>query len=129
MFTPFHQVFLYYGFVMVLKTTQLTIKKYIAYLSKIVDNFLPFLVEYNKSEKQPEKVEKKMAKSKLEKVEEKKSLNIKISPELDARLKKARKDARDQGKRFNVSKVVEEALEKELKRVEAELAQTDMFEQ
>lgn len=68
-----------------------------------------------------------MAKSKLETVAEKKSLNIKISPELDARLKKARKDARDQGKRFNVSQVVEDFLEKELKKVEAELAQKDMF--
>ena len=69
-----------------------------------------------------------MAKSKLEKVAEKKSLNIKISPELDARLKKARADARDQGKRFNVSVVVEEFLEKEVKKVENELAQLDFLD-
>lgn len=108
---------------MSIKNTQLTIKKYIAYLEKIVDNFLPFLVEYNKSEKQPKKVEKKMAKSKLETLPQKKSLNIKISPELDARLKKAREDARDLGKRFNVSQVVEDFLLKEVKRVESELSE------
>ena len=108
---------------MSIKNTQLTIKKYIAYLLKLVDNFLPFCVEYNKSEKQPEKVENKMAKSRLETVAEKKSLNIKISPELDAKLKELRKEVRDYGKRFNVSQVVEEFLHKEVKRVESELSE------
>ena len=73
----------------------------------------------------------------LKKVENKKSLNIKISAEMDFRLKRARKTAREQGMKFNVSAEVERFLEKELKKVEKTLHieqdinevlnQTDMF--
>lgn len=58
----------------------------------------------------------------LKKVEKKVSLNIKISPEMDLRLKRARQAARDQGMIFNVSKEVESFLEKELKKVEKSLS-------
>lgn len=57
----------------------------------------------------------------LKKVEQKKSLNIKISEDMDFRLKRARKAARGQGMMFNVSKEVEAFLEKELKKVEKKL--------
>ena len=73
----------------------------------------------------------------LKKVEKKVSLNIKISSEMDLRLKRARQAAREQGMIFNVSKEVESFLEKELKKVEKHLsieqditeseAQQDMF--
>ena len=73
----------------------------------------------------------------LKKVEKKVSLNIKISSEMDLRLKRARQAAREQGMIFNVSKEVENFLEKELKKVEKHLsieqditeseAQQDMF--
>ncbi|WP_241904919.1 hypothetical protein [Vibrio cyclitrophicus] len=58
----------------------------------------------------------------LEKVESKKSLNIKISADMDFRLKRARKAARGQGMKFNVSAEVENFLEKELKKVEKTLS-------
>lgn len=58
----------------------------------------------------------------LEKVESKKSLNIKISADMDFRLKRARKAARGQGMKFNVSSEVEKFLEKELKKVEKTLS-------
>lgn len=58
----------------------------------------------------------------LKKVEKKVSLNIKISPEMDLRLKRARQAARDQGMIFNVSKEVESFLAKELKKVEKSLS-------
>ena len=58
----------------------------------------------------------------LEKVESKKSLNIKISADMDFRLKRARKAARGQGMKFNVSAEVEKFLEKELKKVEKTLS-------
>ncbi len=57
----------------------------------------------------------------LKKVEKKVSLNIKVSEEMDFRLKRARKAARGQGLKFNVSKEVESILSKELKRVEKQL--------
>lgn len=57
----------------------------------------------------------------LKKVEKKKSLNIKISADMDFRLKRARKAARGQGMMFNVSLEVEEFLTRELKRVEKKL--------
>lgn len=58
----------------------------------------------------------------LKKVENKVSLNIKVSSEIDLRLKRARSTARAKGMKFNVSKTVEEFLEKELKKVEKELS-------
>lgn len=58
----------------------------------------------------------------LEKVESKVSLNIKISSDLDARLKRARAEARNQGMKFNVSQEVENFLLKELKKVEKTLS-------
>lgn len=54
----------------------------------------------------------------LQKKKSKVSLNIKISSDLDFRLKRARKSAREQGLMFNVSREVENFLEKELKKVE-----------
>ncbi len=57
----------------------------------------------------------------LEKVEKKVSLNIKISKELDDRLKRARQEARKQGMKFNVSAEVENFLLKEVKKVEKTL--------
>lgn len=54
----------------------------------------------------------------LEKVENKVSLNIKIAHTVDARLKRARAEARKQGMKFNVSSEVENFLLKELKKVE-----------
>lgn len=62
-----------------------------------------------------------MAKSALQKAEKKQSLNIKITPDLDARLKAARREARNQGFMFNVSHLVEEFLKKEVEKVEKEL--------
>nr|WP_063344757.1 hypothetical protein [Vibrio jasicida] len=50
------------------------------------------------------------------------SLNIKISSDLDYRLKRARKAAREQGLMFNVSQEVEKFLEKEIKKVERHLS-------
>lgn len=50
-----------------------------------------------------------------------KSLNIKVSIELDARLKRARQAARDRGLKFNVSASVESFLLRELKNVERKL--------
>jgi len=74
----------------------------------------------------------------LKKVENKESLNIKISKNLNARLKRARQKARETGNQFNVSKTVENFLEKELKKIEKilnieqdvneEKAQTDFFQ-
>ncbi|HGZ6422145.1 hypothetical protein [Vibrio parahaemolyticus] len=54
----------------------------------------------------------------LGKVENKVSLNIKIAHTVDARLKRARAEARKQGMKFNVSAEVESFLLKELKKVE-----------
>lgn len=54
----------------------------------------------------------------LEKVENKVSLNIKVARDIDARLKRARAEARKQGMKFNVSAEVENFLLKELKKVE-----------
>ncbi|WP_286298036.1 hypothetical protein [Vibrio apostichopi] len=58
----------------------------------------------------------------LQKKQSKVSLNIKISSDLDARLKLARKAAREQGLMFNVSQEVEKFLEKEIKKVERQLS-------
>lgn len=54
----------------------------------------------------------------LKKVEKKVSLNIKITPELDQRLKRARQTARERGQIYNVSQEVESFLLKDLKKVE-----------
>ena len=64
---------------------------------------------------------------KLTKVEKKVSLNIKISTDMDFRLKRARKAARDKGMMFNVSQEVESFLEKELKKVEKDLGLHEDF--
>ena len=58
----------------------------------------------------------------LQKKQSKVSLNIKISSDLDVRLKLARKAAREQGLMFNVSQEVEKFLEKEIKKVERQLS-------
>ena len=58
----------------------------------------------------------------LQKKQSKVSLNIKISSDLDVRLKRARKAAREQGLMFNVSQEVEKFLEKEIKKVERQLS-------
>ncbi|MBO7910299.1 hypothetical protein J5X89_01550 [Vibrio sp. G41H] len=58
----------------------------------------------------------------LQKKQSKVSLNIKISSDLDVRLKRARKVAREQGLMFNVSQEVEKFLEKEIKKVERQLS-------
>lgn len=58
----------------------------------------------------------------LQKVEKKVSLNIKVSKDLDDRLKRARKAAREKGMIFNVSAEVETFLLKELKKVEKSLS-------
>ncbi|MGF1749043.1 hypothetical protein [Vibrio cionasavignyae] len=58
----------------------------------------------------------------LQKKQSKVSLNIKISSDLDFRLKRARKSAREQGLMFNVSQEVEKFLEKEVKKVERHLS-------
>ncbi|GAB7219738.1 hypothetical protein [Vibrio comitans] len=58
----------------------------------------------------------------LQKKQSKVSLNIKISSDLDFRLKRARKAAREQGLMFNVSQEVERFLEKEVKKVERYLS-------
>ncbi|PMM23379.1 hypothetical protein [Vibrio lentus] len=58
----------------------------------------------------------------FKKVEKKVSLNIKISSEMDLRLKRARQAAREQGMIFNVSKEVESFLERELKKIEKSLS-------
>ncbi|MEZ8582536.1 hypothetical protein AB6D24_22295 [Vibrio splendidus] len=58
----------------------------------------------------------------LQKKQSKVSLNIKISSDLDVRLKRARKAAREQGLMFNVSQEVEKFLEKEIKKVERHLS-------
>ena len=58
----------------------------------------------------------------LQKKQSKVSLNIKISSDLDIRLKRARKAAREQGLMFNVSQEVEKFLEKEIKKVERQLS-------
>ena len=63
----------------------------------------------------------------LIKKESKVSLNIKISQEMDQRLKRARQLARKQGMMFNVSKEVEQFLEKELKKIERSLSLNDEF--
>ena len=60
----------------------------------------------------------------LKKVESKVSLNIKISSGVDARLKRARAEARKQGMKYNVSQEVEKFLLKDLKKVEKELGIT-----
>jgi len=58
----------------------------------------------------------------LQKVEKKVSLNIKVNKDLDDRLKRARKAAREKGMIFNVSAEVEKFLIKELKKVENTLS-------
>jgi hypothetical protein len=58
----------------------------------------------------------------LQKKQSKVSLNIKIPSDLDARLKLARKAAREQGLMFNVSQEVEKFLEKKVKQVERQLS-------
>ncbi|MCR9939970.1 MULTISPECIES: hypothetical protein [Vibrio] len=58
----------------------------------------------------------------LQRKQAKVSLNIKISSDLDFRLKRARKAAREQGLMFNVSQEVEKFLEKEVKKVEHHLS-------
>ena len=58
----------------------------------------------------------------LQKKQSKVSLNIIISSDLDVRLKRARKAAREQGLMFNVSQEVEKFLEKEIKKVERQLS-------
>ena len=58
----------------------------------------------------------------LQKKQSKVSLNIKISSDLDVRLKRARKASREQGLMFNVSQEVEKFLEKEIKKVERQLS-------
>ncbi|NOH65818.1 hypothetical protein [Vibrio rotiferianus] len=58
----------------------------------------------------------------LQRKQSKVSLNIKISSDLDFRLKRARKAAREQGLMFNVSQEVEKFLEKEVKKVERHLS-------
>ncbi|CAH1529990.1 conserved hypothetical protein [Vibrio rotiferianus] len=58
----------------------------------------------------------------LQRKQAKVSLNIKISSDLDFRLKRARKAAREQGSMFNVSQEVEKFLEKEVKKVERHLS-------
>ncbi|MBM7035262.1 hypothetical protein [Vibrio ulleungensis] len=58
----------------------------------------------------------------LQRKQPKVSLNIKISSDLDFRLKRARKAAREQGQMFNVSQEVEQFLEKELQVVERQLS-------
>ena len=58
----------------------------------------------------------------LQKKQSKVSLNIKISSDLDFRLKRARRAAREQGLMFNVSQEVEKFLEKEVKEVEHHLS-------
>lgn len=68
----------------------------------------------------PKKVEN-MARLKLHGKEEKKSLNIKVTVEMDARLKRARKAAREQGVMFNVSEHVENYLNGLLKQAEKQL--------
>lgn len=62
--------------------------------------------------------------SKLNKTTKKVSLNIKIDPELDLRLKRMRVKARDSGLMFNVSSIVSKELEKQLKAAEKELGLT-----
>ena len=73
----------------------------------------------------------------LKKIEKRESLNIKITQTLNLRLKRARETARKNDLQFNVSRLVEEFLEKELKKIEKELLitqdineekrQTDIF--
>jgi post-segregation antitoxin (ccd killing protein) len=58
----------------------------------------------------------------LKKVENKVSLNIKVSSEMNDRLKRVRDEARKRGMKFNVSASVEDFLEKELKKVEKKLS-------
>lgn len=75
---------------------------------------------------------------KIKKIEKKISLNIKVDRSIDARLKRARQAARDQGGKFNVSEHTEELLLKLLKDIEKELGinektgteekQNDLFE-
>lgn len=65
-----------------------------------------------------------MARLKLHGKEEKKSLNIKVTVEMDARLKRARKVAREQGVVFNVSEHVEGYLSGLLKQAEKQLGIT-----
>ena len=57
----------------------------------------------------------------LKKVEKTVSLNIKVPYSIDLRLKAARREAREQGAKFNVSADVTKYLERELKKVEKEL--------
>ena len=59
--------------------------------------------------------------SKLEKVEKKVSLNIKISSDLDAKLKEARFLARKSGMKYNVSEQVEKFLSRNVDSVLKEL--------
>lgn len=66
----------------------------------------------------------------LKKTDKKVTLSLKISENLDLRLKRARRTAREQDQIFNVSKVVEQFLEKELKKVEKILSiKTDIEEE
>lgn len=76
--------------------------------------------------------------SKLIASSKKVSLNIKIDPQLDLRLKRMRVKARENGLMFNVSQMVSRELDKQLKLAEKELgltqsiieseAQTELFE-
>lgn len=63
----------------------------------------------------------------LKKANSKVSLNIKITAELDAKLKQARSDARKNGLIFNVSELVEKQLIKELKKVEKEIYKSKLL--
>lgn len=63
----------------------------------------------------------------LKKSNSKVSLNIKITPELDARLKTARANARKNGLIFNVSELVEKQLIKELKKVEKQIDENKLI--
>lgn len=62
-----------------------------------------------------------MARKKLTKKVEKKSLNVRVSPELFERLQQLRQAARDQGAMYNVSVAVEDFLRRDIARVEKEL--------
>lgn len=69
------------------------------------------------------------AKKLLKKQQDRVSLNIKITAELDKRLKRARRVAREKGQQFNVSNAVELYLEKELKKVEKMLEITQSIKE
>ncbi len=60
-----------------------------------------------------------------ERKESKVSLNIKVTPDLNERLKNLRERARDHGLIFNVSAEVIDYLEKRVKRAEKEMEELD----